>query len=373
METPIVAARRRGDQNQKLALVTGAAGFTGRHLAHALLRRGHGVRALVRNRARARRLERAGAEIVEGDLTRAQEVDRAVEGCSQIYHIAAVYRQAKHPDRVYYDVNLGGTRHILDAAARHGVERVVHCSTVGVHGSVNTVPADEDAPFNPGDVYQRSKFEGEQAAREAFARGLPGVIVRPAAIYGPGDLRFLKLFKSVRRGLFCMFGQGKATYHLVYIDDLVDGIVLCGEHPAAVGETFILAGPRYTTINELVVRVAAAVGVPPPRARAPLTPLLGAAWLCEMACKPLGLEPPLHRRRCDFFTKVRGFSSAKARRMLGYAPAVDLDEGLRATAAAYVAAGYLPPAPVAKGGHSHAFGRRFYAVLASLAEFPLFL
>ena len=134
-------------------------------------------------------------------------MDRAVEGCSQIYHIAAVYRQAKHPDRVYYDVNLGGTRHILDAAARHGVERVVHCSTVGVHGSVSSVPADEDAPFNPGDVYQRSKFEGEQAAREAFARGLPGVIVRPAAIYGPGDLRFLKLFKSIRRGLFCMFGQ----------------------------------------------------------------------------------------------------------------------------------------------------------------------
>ena len=121
-----------------------------------------------------------------------------------------MYRQAKHPDRVYYDVNLGGTRHILDAAARHGVERVVHCSTVGVHGSVNTVPADEDAPFNPGDVYQRSKFEGELAAREAFARGLPGVIVRPAAIYGPGDLRFLKLFKSSSPGavLHVRPGQG---------------------------------------------------------------------------------------------------------------------------------------------------------------------
>ena len=137
--------------------------------------------------------------------------------------------------------------------------------------------------------------------------------------------------------------SGEATYHLVYIDDLVNGIVLCGEHPDAIGETFILAGPRYTTINELVARVAAAVGVPPPRARAPLTPLLAAAWLCETACKPLGLEPPLHRRRCDFFTKARGFSSAKARRMLGYVPAVDLEEGLRATAAAYVADGYLPP------------------------------
>jgi dihydroflavonol-4-reductase len=371
LQTPIAAATGRGDQNEKLALVTGAAGFAGGHLAHALLRRGHRVRALVRTTAHARGLERAGAEIVEGDLTRAHDVDTAVKGCSYIYHIAALYRQAKHPDRVYYDVNLGGTRHILDAAARHGVERVVHCSTVGVHGDIKPVPADEDAPFNPGDAYQGSKLEGELAAREAFASGLPGVIVRPAAIYGPGDLRFLKLFKSIRRGLFCTFGRGEGTYHLVYIKDLVDGIVLCGEHPDAIGETFILAGPRYTTINELVARVAAAVGVPPPRVRAPLTPLLAAAWLCEMGCKPLGLEPPLHRRRCDFFTKARGFSSAKARRMLGYAPAVDLDEGLRATAAAYVAAGYMPPAPATTGRPSHACGRRFYAVLASLAGLPL--
>ena len=164
-----------------------------------------------------------------------------------------------------------------------------------------------------------------------------------------------------------MFGQGKATYHLVYIDDLVDGIVLCGEHPAAVGETFILAGPRYTTINELVVRVAAAVGVPPPRARAPLTPLLGAAWLCEMACKPLGLEPPLHRRRCDFFTKVRGFSSAKARRMLGYA------RGRPRRGAARDGGGVrrrrLPATGASRVAAFPAFGRRFYAVLASLAEF----
>ena len=350
LQTPTAATPHCADQNGKLALVTGAAGFTGGHLARALLRRGHRVRAMVRSGTQARGLEQAGAEIVEGDLTRCQDVDTAVRGCSQVYHIAALYRQAKHPDRVYYDVNLGGTQRILDAAARHGVERVVHCSTVGVHGDIKPVPADEDAPFNPGDAYQESKLQGELAAREAFGSGLPGVIVRPAAIYGPGDLRFLKLFRSIRRGLFCMFGRGEATYHLVYIDDLVDGVVRCGEHPDAIGETFILAGPRYTTLNELVARVAAAVGVPPPRVRAPLMPLLAAAWGCEMSCKPLGLEPPLHRRRCGFFTKARGFSSAKARRVVGYAPAVDLDEGLRATAAAYVAAGYLPAAPAATNG-----------------------
>jgi nucleoside-diphosphate-sugar epimerase len=379
LDRPVDIAARRNDRADNLALVTGASGFTGGHLARALLRRGYRVRALVRSRAKAGALERAGAEIAEGDLTQARDVDKAVKGCSQVYHIAALYRQAKYPDHVYYDVNVGGTRHVLEAASRHGVERVIHCSTGGVHGDIKPVPADEDAPFNPGDVYQESKLQGELAAREAFTGGLPGAIVRPAAIYGPSDLRFLKLFRSVRSGLFCMFGRGETTYHLVYIDDLVEGIVLCGEHPDAIGETFILAGPRYTTINELVAGVAAAVGVPPPRVRIPLMPLLAAAWLCETACKPLGLEPPLHRRRCGFFTKARGFSSAKARRLLGYAPAVDLDDGLRATAAQYVAAGYLPPSlasATASGFRARirvslVRGRRSYGTLAPLASLPL--
>jgi dihydroflavonol-4-reductase len=336
---------------EKLALVTGATGFTGGHLARALVRRNYRVRALVRDRAKAGALERAGVEPVEGDLTRPGDVDAAVKGCSHVYHIAALYRDARFPDAVYYDVNVNGTRHILEAAAKHRVARVVHCSTVGVHGDVGRLPADEDAPFDPGDIYQETKLKGELLAREAFAGGLPGAIVRPAGIYGPGDLRFLKLFRGVQRGTFRVFGRGAVVYHLTCIDDLIDGILLCGEHPRALGETFILAGPRYTTLDELVARVAAAVGAVPPRGHLPLKPLLVAAWLCEAACKPLGIEPPLHRRRCDFFCKSRGFSTEKARRLLGYAPRVDLDEGLRATAAWYFAEGHLRgTAPSRQGG-----------------------
>jgi len=310
-------------------------------LARVLARRGYRVRALVRDPARARVLADAGIEPVAGDLTRAQEVDAAVRGCTHVFHLAALYRDARHPDRAYRQVNVDGTRHVLEAAAKHQIGRVVHCSTVGVHGDVAQVPADEEAPFNPGDIYQETKLEGELLAREAFAGGLPGVIFRPVGIYGPGDLRFLKLFKTIHGGRFRMFGRGEVVYHLTYIDDLVAGIVLCGEHPRAVGETFILAGPRYTTINELVARVAAAVGVPPPKGRLPLAPLLVAARWCEAVCRPLGLEPPLYRRRCDFFTKSRGFSSAEAQRLLGYAPAVDLDQGLRQTADWYFAEGHL--------------------------------
>ena len=128
---------------------------------------------------------------------------------------------------------------------------------------------------------------------------------------------------------------------MTYIDDLVDGILLCTEHPEALGEVFLLAGERYTSIDQLVAEVARAVGVEPPRLRLPLAPLLGAAWACETVCRPLGIEPPLHRRRCDFFHRDRGFSIEKANRLLDYRPKFDLREGFARTAGWYAEQGYL--------------------------------
>ena len=135
-------------------------------------------------------------EMCEGQLLNAKDVQCAMMGVGVVYHIAAAYREAKHPDSYYFTVNVGGTRHVLEAARKGGIERVVHCSTAGVHGDVKAVPADETAQLNPGDAYQRSKLEGEHIALEAFHSGLPGVIFRPVGIYGPGDVRFLKLFKA---------------------------------------------------------------------------------------------------------------------------------------------------------------------------------
>jgi nucleoside-diphosphate-sugar epimerase len=326
------------------ALVTGVTGFTGGHLARALLARGWQVKALVRDPETAVPLGAQGVELAPGDLLDRAAVERAIAGCSHVFHIAAVYREAKHPDRVYRDVNVTGTRNVLDAAAKHKVERVIHCSTVGVHGDVAKVPADETAPANPGDIYQETKLEGELLAKEAFDRGLPGVIFRPVGIYGPGDLRFLKLFKTIQQRRFVMFGRGTVDYHLTYIDDLIDGVILCAEHPSALGDVFILAGARYTTINELVALVARAVGADPPRLRLPLAPLLAGAWACETICRPLGIEPPLHLRRCDFFRKERGFSIDKAKRLLAYQPKVDLEDGLHRTARWYAELGYLQAA-----------------------------
>jgi dihydroflavonol-4-reductase len=322
-------------------LVTGATGFTGGHLARTLVERGQRVRALVRSSADPSRLDAQGIEIVEGDIRDRDAVDRAVAGTSRVYHIAAVFRTAGHPDSYYHDVNVGGTVNVLEAARRHGVERVVHCSTVGVHGDVSEIPSNEDSPFNPGDIYQVTKLEGEREAQKAFANGLPGAVVRPAGIYGPGDLRFLKLFKTIRNRTFRMFGSGEHPYHLGYIDDLVAGIILSGEHPAAVGRTYILGGDEYITMNRFVAMIADAVGVKPPKGHLPLWPLMAAATVCERVCRPLGIDPPLHRRRADFFVKGRAFTIERARRELGFEPRVSPEEGIRRTARWYFEAGHL--------------------------------
>jgi nucleoside-diphosphate-sugar epimerase len=327
-------------------LVTGATGFTGGHLAQHLIDRGDDVRALVRARSRQRfdrsPLPAKGVTAIDGDLIDAASVRRAADGVDVIYHIAATYREAGQPDSAYRAINVDGTRNVLEAAQAAGVKRVVHCSTGGVHGHIAHPPANEDAPFNPGDVYQETKLAAEQLAREFGTRtGLDVVVARPIGIYGPGDRRFLTMFRGLARGRFPLIGTGRPFYHLTFIDDLVEGFRLCGTVPAATGRTYILAGPRYTTLEQLVQMVAAELKVAPPRVHLPVWPFWTAGLLCEMICVPLRIEPPIFRRRVDFYTKSRAFDTTRARTELGFAPKVDLEEGIHRTAEWYRSEGLL--------------------------------
>lgn len=316
-------------------LVTGATGFTGNHLARHLAAAGHEVRALVRDPARARTLGPRVA-LVQGDLLDRDSLKAACDGVDVVYNIAALYRQAGLPKETYRDVNARAVGWLIEAAAAGGATRVVQCSTVGVHGHVEKPPANEDAPLRPGDVYQWTKLEGESVGREAAGRtGTELVIARPSGIYGPGDRRLLKLFGGVARGRFLMLGKGDIFYHLTYIDDLCEGFRLCGEVPAAAGRTYILAGGDVTTLKALVARIARIAGVQPPRRSLPVWPVWVAGALCEAACAPLKIEPPLYRRRVDFFTKSRAFDISRARAEIGFAPAVGLDEGIGRTLAWY--------------------------------------
>jgi nucleoside-diphosphate-sugar epimerase len=266
-------------------------------------------------------------------------------GVDTVYHVAAVYRQAGIPNDTYTAINATAVGTIIEAAAAAGVRRVVHCSTVGVHGDVEHPPANEDAPLRPGDIYQETKLAGERVARETGARaGIEVAIVRPTGIYGPGDTRLLKLFRGVARGGFPGFpilGRGDIYYHLTYIDDLVEGFRRAGEEPAAAGRTYILAGGEVTTLNELVALIADVAGVRPPRLHLPVWPFWVAGAACEAVCVPLGIEPPIFRRRVDFFTKSRAFDISRARREIGYAPAVGLRDGIARTLAWYRDHGWI--------------------------------
>jgi nucleoside-diphosphate-sugar epimerase len=323
-------------------LVTGATGFTGGQLARALAGRGEHVRALVRDIARASDLRAAGIQVLAGDVRDPAAVAAAARGVEVVYHIAAIYRQAGLREEEYRAVNAAAVGTVVQAAAGEGVRRVVHCSTVGVHGDVEHPPANEDAPLRPGDIYQVTKLEGEAIARRsAEDLGVELVIARPTGIYGPGDRRLLKLFRGVARRRFVILGDGRIYYHLTYIDDLVEGFRLCGEVRQAAGRTYILAGGEVTTLNELTGLIAEEAGVPPPRLHLPVWPFWTAGAVCEALCAPLGIEPPIYRRRVDFFTKSRAFDITRAREEIGYSPKVGLRDGIRRTLEWYRRQGWL--------------------------------
>ncbi|MEO8360370.1 MAG: NAD-dependent epimerase/dehydratase family protein [Vicinamibacteria bacterium] len=325
----------------KVAL-TGASGYTGGHLLKRLLARGDSVKALVREGSVTPALKASGAEIVIGELGDADATRRLVEGCDAVLHVAAVYRTAGHPDAYYRKINVEGTRQLLEAAKEAGVRRFVHTSTVGVHGDVKNPPGDETSPIAPSDIYQETKAEADAMARAfGVAHGLEVAIVRPGAIYGPGETRLLKVFKSIARGRYAVVGKGTPHYHFAYIDDLVDGFLLALDRPEAAGETFIIAGPSSLSQDDLAREVAKATGGSVWPFHIPAWPIQRIGDVVEALCVPLGIEPPIHRRRVDFWVKNRSFSIDKARRLLGYAPSVDASEGIKRTADWYRANGWL--------------------------------
>ena len=324
-------------------LVTGGTGFIGGCLCGKLVREGHTVRTLVRDPARAGGLREQGVEIAVGELRDRTTLGAATAGVDTVFHFAAVFRK-EVPRQEIWDTNVGGLENLLEASARAGVKRFVHCSSTSVYGLFPKTPTTEASPFVPirGDLYQETKLAAEERVRRfASEARLGATIFRTTGVYGPGDLRFLKLFKAIARRWFAMPGRGEVLFSMIYIDDLLDGAVLCATKDVALNNAYLVTGNDPRSLNETVGIIADALGVPRPRLHIPVMPLYFAAWVMEATLKPLGISPPLYRRRVNFFRIMRGFDNLKAKRELGFDPKVDLATGARRTAAWYRSQGLL--------------------------------
>ena len=324
-------------------LVTGGTGFTGSHLTRRLLQKKNHV-VVIDNQPGLffNELRDLGAEILIGSVTDHKLVDKAIKGCEVVHHVAAAFRKVNLPKQVYWDVNVEGTRSLLQAALRNGVRKFVYCSTCGVHGDVKGGPAIEDSTISPEDYYQYTKFEGEKMVTEFLGKGLKIVTLRPTAIYGPGDPeRFFILFKMVNEGRFFMFGDGNVHYHPVYVDNLVDAFELAAASDKGDGEVYLIGDEKHYTLNELVCAISETLKIDLKLRHFPFWPLWITAWACETVYKPFRVEPPLFRRRVEWFRQNRAFSIEKAWQELGYRPLVGLKEGLARTAEWYRKQGYI--------------------------------
>jgi nucleoside-diphosphate-sugar epimerase len=328
-------------------LVTGGTGFIGSHLAEEGRRRGVEVVVLgltdrPEEKANAEILSRAGAEVLSGSITDADLCRRGSRGATHIFHLAVAMREGGKSDEFFESINLDGTRHLLQAATMERVQRFVYCSTIGIYGHRAPGITTEDSPFSPGNAYERTKVAAERLVRD-FAEncGLPAVVLRPADVYGPRDQRLLKMFKGVSRGRFPLFGAGRGRRHMVYVDDVVSAFFRASERDEALGQGLIIAGPRACTLRELLDEVTAATGSKRYGIRLPLMPMLGLAAVVEDVCAALAIDPPIYRRRMDFFHSDSEFDTSRARRVLGWEPQIDLREGIRRTFEDYQRSGEM--------------------------------
>jgi len=323
------------------ALVTGGTGFIGSHLISYLLNKKARVKILVRKPDIAQKLFGKKVQLIQGDILDRPSLREAVNDVDVVFHLAAALGATPISHKEFFRVNAQGTENILKVCRKSGISRFVYCSTVAVSGDIKNPPANEEAPYNPDEIYEKSKCRGEEIALEFARKGLTVVVARPTWVYGPRDTRTLKLFRAIRRRRFIIAGKGTNLQHPVYVKDVAQGLYLCAQRDILKGEVFILGGNEFITVGQLINKIASLLGVELPSVKLPLWTLRPFGWIMGWSGKLLGFEPPLSPSKIAFFAKNRAYDISKAKRELGYRPKVNLERGLRQTLGWYIQNGYL--------------------------------
>jgi nucleoside-diphosphate-sugar epimerase len=330
-------------------LVTGGAGFVGRHVVSALLNRGDTVRVLALPGEETSALEERGVAVHRGDIRRPDDLTGPMGGVDRVLHLAALM-DVWRPAEEYHAVNVTGTENVCRAALAAGVGRVVHMSSSSVYGMALGRPADESFPLAPfPDPYPLTKAAGDMAVQRMIAGdGLPAVIVRPDQVFGPGDhMHFGRMADRLGAGRGVIVGSGANALPLVYISDVVQGLLLALDHERAVGRAYNVTNDRRLTQRQFLQAIADAIGARPPRLRVPYRALYAAGYAAERLANPAAARarPPITRLGVAFLGTHNEYAIGRARRELGYEPRVDLRDGVRHAAAWYRGGAGAQPAP----------------------------
>jgi nucleoside-diphosphate-sugar epimerase len=271
-------------------------------------------------------------KVIDGDIWDSSLMSKALESAEWVFHLASAHLSITLTDQDYHNINVDASRNLVELSHKIGVKRFIHCSSVGIYGEITNSPANEDTPCNPDLVYEDTKLKGERTVIDYYKdSGFPIVIIRPVWVYGPGCHRTGKLFKSIEKGRFLFIGNGETLRHCVYISDMLNAFELCAIKDEAIGEAFIIGDNKAISINELVINISYTIGGDLPNIRVPLSLMYPLCIFFEKVFKLLKKEPPFSRRSLKFFTNNTSFDISKAKKLLGYKPMVDLDEGLKRT------------------------------------------
>jgi nucleoside-diphosphate-sugar epimerase len=317
----------------KRVLITGAGGFIGSHLVTDQLRRGREVMAVDLQVGRLQSLAAHPClRIVEADFTDANCLDPLLPGHDVCFHLASAHLETAVDNDYFWRINVVGAERFVRRCHQGGIDRFVHCSSVGVYGDLKSPPADEEAKCHPDIPYEKSKLAGERAVlKYAQESGYDVAVVRPAWVYGPSCYRTLKLFKSIKKGRFFFVGDGSTLRHPVYIEDMIRAFEVVATHQRAPGQIFIIAGPRAVALRELVQEIADCLNVSSPKIGLPTWLVWLGVYLLELVGAALERDVPFTRRSLKLFTSNTAFETAKARELLGFQAQIDLVEGLNRT------------------------------------------
>lgn len=321
-------------------LITGATGFLGGHLAEACAVRGWNVKALARPSADVHALQRSGIEIVRGDLAEPQSLPTALEGVEVVFHTAAKVGDWG-PVEGYRQVNVEGTRALLEAARSRRLLRFVHFSSLGVYAARDHygTTEEEPLPLQHIDGYTQSKVEAEQLALKYEAEhGVPVTVLRPGFIYGPRDRTVLpRLVDNLRKGIVRYLGDGSQALNTIYVGNLVEAAFLPLNNDRARGRVYNLTDGQRVSKRQFIEGIADGLGVPRPVGSVPMWLARMAAWGMESVSRAIGTtEPPrLTQARLKFLGLNLDYSIERARLELGYTPRYTFAQGMAATIAWY--------------------------------------